>query len=223
MVLICVAMEVLLQLLSWLCMFFMSKAVSHDTAASLFSVWNSCSICWLIVYFSIVTLLIVTVKEIHVMHSCTSRPCGKSEYSTLEGTSLCSSACQGIYFCGKNLNFFSVKKNLNLNEISIWPKQCCTITNFLNQHFSSLLLWSSTACHLIWAWNSCCLISYACILLKTGEKILCSTMQAIWNNGVSECSSAVVTIISTPHATKNRILQSWQKSLSRRDNDYELV
>lgn len=36
-------------------------------------------------------------------------------------------------------------------------------------------------------------------------------MQAIWNNGVSECSSAVVTIISTPHATKNRILQSWQK------------
>lgn len=74
-------------------------------------------------------------------------------------------------FLWKKLEFFfSVKKNLNLNEMSVWPKQCCTITNFLNQHFSSLLLWSSAACHLIWAWNSCCLISYACILLKTGGK-----------------------------------------------------
>lgn len=44
-------------------------------------------------------------------------------------------------------------------------------------------------------------------------------MQATWNNGVSECSSAVVTIISTHHAANNGILKSWQiLSLSRRDN-----
>lgn len=160
----------LLQLLSWLGMFFLSNAVSHDTAASLLSVWNSCSICWLTVFFFIVTLFIVTVKEIHVMHSCTSSHYGKPhtqlwrDYHDVHFYK----QCQGIYFGGKNL--FHWNKNLNLNAIPVWTKQCCTITNFLNQHFTSLLLWSSAACHLIWSWNLCCLISYACILLKTGKK-----------------------------------------------------
>lgn len=36
-------------------------------------------------------------------------------------------------------------------------------------------------------------------------------MQATWNNGGSECSSAVVAIISTPHAANNGILKSWQE------------
>lgn len=148
------------------------------------------------------------------------------KHSTLEGSSLCSFLQTVSHRLVKELisvddNVFRWKKTLNLKEISVSPKQRCTINNFLNQHLASLLPWSSAACHLIWAWNLCCLISYAGFLLKTGKTNLLFH-HASYLEKKGALSSGVVTISSTPHLTNNRILESWQKSLNRIDNVHEL-